>query len=177
MEMKMHTAFRWMAWGTFCTAIHLEFGQIKLFPVFVGFAMVFYGLLGLEKAGKADAGILMKPAMALLILAALAEFASGFIDLKWLFRGGYFMLATAVLEFTGYLNGMLLMEKCGRKVQGWRLAYLIAGVTAMSAGVCVLLSQSVPALLFTSFSLLAGRMIFFCCVWGESRKTEVEDDG
>ena len=195
MEMKVSTAYKWMAWGTFCTAIHLNLGAMQIVPPYVGFAMAAFGMYGLEKearereenragnraktAGEREtlsAGRLicfLRPVMILLVLMSLAGTVIEAADYKGFVPGGIFILVLAALEFAGYFGGMSLMRRCGAGVRIWQAAYLIAETVTIAAGVYGTLASSPFPLVMMALGMMTGRMIFFCCVWGESRKAEV----
>lgn len=211
MEMKLNTAYKWMAWGTFCTAIHLNLGAMQIVPPYVGFAMVAFGMYGLEKEAREreknragdctksrekkpsgdragnraktagerktlSAGRLiwfLRPVMILLVLMSLAGTVIEATGYKGFVPGGIFILILAALEFAGYLGAMSLMRRCGAGVRIWQAAYLIAEAVTIAAGVYGTLASSPFPLVMMALGMMTGRMIFFCCVWGESRKAEV----
>lgn len=197
MEMKLDMAYKWMAWGTFCTAIHLNFGQIQFLPPYVGFAMVALGMYGVWKEAKNNvslksekesarirrAGRILLPVMILLVLVSLAGTVIETIDVSALpesfngiasaLKGGVSLLLLAVLEFAGYITGLSLMKTCGAKTGIWRAAYFIAEVAGIGMGIYGVLALSPFCLVGMAVAMMTGRMIFFCCVWGESRKAVV----
>lgn len=202
MEMKMHAAYRWMAWGTFCTAIHFKMGDIQVLPPYVGFAMVTVGMYGIWKCAESKGalkgeeesgrvrltGRVLMAVLTLLVLASLWGTVMEHVNLVDLlpdrlyglavvFNSGFWLLLLTVLEFGGYLTGMSLMKRCGARVGIWRVIYLVAEAAAVVLGTYGILTLTPAYVVLMAVNLMIGRMVFFFLVWGESRKAEVSIDG
>lgn len=187
MEMKLGTAYKWMAWGTFCTAVHLNLGSIQFLPPYVGFAMVAFGMYGLEQEGKRRASRnnpvekvstgwkdwVLRVVMILLVAMSLAGTVIEAVDAGGRVSGWLFILGLSVLEFVGYTGGMSLMRECGARVGIWQTVYLVVELAAISMGITGVITLTPIFVVLMTVCLMIGRMTFFFCVWIESRNAEV----
>lgn len=187
MEMKLGTAYKWMAWGTFCTAIHLNFGSIQILPPYVGFAMVAFGMYGMEQEGKRMASLknpgesvstgwkdwILRVIMVLLVAMSLGGTVIAAVDTGGRVSGWLYMLGLSALELAGYTGGMSLMKKCGARVGIWQTVYLVVELAAITMGVAGVMTLTPLLVVLMTACLMIGRMTFFFCVWIESRNAEV----
>lgn len=170
MTKDMNTAYRWIVWGVFCSTFHFVFNGLQIFPAWVGYAMAAYGICHLGAGWSEEQPRFLKPLLVLLVLSSAAGRVLSWTGGVGQSLPGVFSLVVPVLEFASYCCCLDMMKKAEIRVGAYRTAYLLVEVSGMAAGLAGTMFLIPAALYFFAFAMIAGKVIFFFCIWGESRK-------